>query len=119
MAIPLPAAGKRGSRGGRLTPASWQRRTGIRLRPVRLKAGRILLVADDARLSKSGVAAKNRGRRRKDGILNRAQTVPIFVLVPQVKLPKKLDLYGAADHIAARMPADIVDRWVDQKVGTK
>lgn len=117
LAIPTPAAGRRGLGGVRLTPGAWERRTGLRLRFVYRRSGPSLLVADDARLMKSGRAVAKKGKRRKDGVLTGAQTVPIFVLVPQVRLPKKLDLYGAAETIAARMPAEIVDRWVDQKVG--
>jgi uncharacterized protein DUF6441 len=117
LAIPTPAAGRRGIGGVRLTPGGWERRTGLRLRFVSRRTGPSLLVADDARLMKSGRATKKKGKRRKDGILSGAQTVPIFLLVRRVKLPKRLDLYGAAESIADRMPAEIVDRWVDQKVG--
>ncbi len=117
LAIPTPAAGKRGLGGVRLTPGSWERRTGLRLRFVYRRRGPSLLVADDARLLKSGSATAKKGKRRKDGVLTGAQTVPIFLLVPRVKLPKKLDLYGAAENIAGRLPVEIVDKWVDQKVG--
>lgn len=76
LAIPLPAAGK-GHGGRRITPGEWQFRTGRLLRFVPPKGGRrnALLVADDTRISKGGLARVKRGRRRRDGILTGAQTV--------------------------------------------
>lgn len=110
LAIPTEAAGK-GNRGGRITPGEWQFRHGIRLRFVSRGGRTALLVADSARLSKRGLAMKKRGRRRRDGILPGEATVPIFVLVPQVKLPKRLDLIARATAVHAGVPAQIVSRW--------
>jgi hypothetical protein len=110
LAIPTEAAGK-GYRGGRITPGEWQFRTGVRLRFVQ-RTGRVaLLVADDARVSGRGLAAKKRGRRRRDGILTGAATVPIFILVPQVQLRKRLNLLNDAQAIHAAVPAMIVSKW--------
>ena len=98
LAIPTAAAGAKGA--GR--QADHARRLGaadrhaaaLRLSPQR---GPSLLVADDARLDQRAAwRAAKRGRRRRDGILTGAQTVPIFLLVPQVKLRKRLDLDRAA-----------------------
>jgi len=91
LAIPLPAAGL-SRRRGRITPAEWESRTGRRLRFVYRRGRTALLVADDARIGGRGRAVGKGGRRRKDGILTGAQTVPIFVLVPQVRLKRRLDL---------------------------
>jgi len=112
LAIPLPAAGK--YKGGRKpTPGEWQFRTGRLLRFVINRArGTAFLVADDARVSTvTGLASARRGRRRKDGILTGAQTVPIFALVRQVKMPKKLDLMADATTVEAMLPNLIVQRW--------
>ena len=109
LAIPLPAAGR--ARGGRkTTPLDFERRTGLRLRFVYRPGGTGLLVADDARTTKkAGLARRNGGKRRKkDGILTGAQTVPVFVLVPQARLKKKLDLQAGANRIAAQVPGWIV-----------
>lgn len=111
LAIPLPAAGK-GPGGKRMTPGEWERRRGVRLRFVYRRGRPSLLVADSARLSKRGIALRKRGRRRKkDGILTGEQTVPIFLLVPQVKLSKRLDLAKAAEAVAGTVPNIIVSSW--------
>ena len=85
----------------------------MRLRFVYRRRGPSLLVADDARVSARGLAAAKRGRRRRDGILTGASTVPIFLLVPQVKLRKRLDLERAARAAEARLPGLILARWKD------
>lgn len=87
-----------------MTPGEYEKRTGQRLRFVYRKGRSALLVADDARLNKSGQARRKGGRRRRDGILTGAQTVPVFVLVPQVKLRKRTDLLPAAEAVARRIP---------------
>lgn len=112
LAIPLPAAGRTGLGGKKVTPLGWERRTGMRLRFVYRRGQPSLLVADDARLSAvTGQAAAIRRPRRRDGILTGAATVPVFLLVPQVKLPKKLDVAGLAGEAAVRLPGAIVSRW--------
>ncbi|SDE90214.1 DUF6441 family protein [Limimaricola pyoseonensis] len=113
LAIPLPAAG-RGFYGRRMTPLDWERRHGMPLRFIYRRGKSALLVADDARLTKrSGQARQKRGRRRRDGTLTGAQTVPIFVLVPQVKLRKRLDFKRDADQVGAGLPARIAANWRD------
>lgn len=111
LAIPLEAAG-RGRQGKRLTPGEWEQRNGTRLRFVYRPGRTALLVADDARVSKGGLARRKRGRRRKsDNILTGAQTVPVFVLVPQVKLRKRLNLYDGAERVASGLPGAIASGW--------
>lgn len=110
LAFPLPAAGKKVG-GGRITPGEWQFTKGIRLRFVPLRGGKAMLVADDARLRKSGLAAKKRGRRRADGILTGSTTVPIFLLVRQVKLRKRLNLMAAGEMAQAQVLNLIVQNW--------
>lgn len=114
LAIPQPAAGT-GLRGGRITPDQWKRRTGMALRfvPPRGPGMPALLVADDARINKRGLAQVKRGRRRKDGILRGAMTVPIFILVQQVQLRKKIDLKSAAEAWGARLSGLVVASWRD------
>jgi hypothetical protein len=115
LAIPLPAAGLRGPDRRRITPAGWEQRTGMRLRFVRRRSGPALLVADDARMTKAGRAAAKRGRRRRDGILTGAQTVPVFVLVPQVSLRKRLDIDRLARAAEARPPGLILAAWPEAR----
>jgi hypothetical protein len=110
LAIPTPAAGK-STRGGRITPGEWERRRGLRLRFIYRPSGPSLLVAE-GRLNSRGLAV---GSRSKTG--RGATTVPIFLLVPQVKLRKRLDLERDTKAAQARIPGAIVANWVDGKRG--
>jgi hypothetical protein len=106
LAIPTPAAGK-SLRGGRITPGEWERRTGLRLRFFHRRTGPSLLVAE-GRLNSRGLGVSSRlktGRGRT--------TVPIFLLVPQVKLPKRLDLDRDAERALESVPGLIVAHWVE------
>ncbi|SFZ84410.1 hypothetical protein SAMN02983003_1995 [Devosia enhydra] len=109
LAIPLPAAGK-SLRGGRITPGEWERRTGLRLRFVYRRTGPSLLVAE-GRLNTKGRAVASRSKTGR-GVV----TAPIFLLVPQVKLPKRLDLAKDADRVLDSVPGLIVATWVDAKL---
>lgn len=111
LAIPLPAAGVTGLGRQRITPWRWEQRTGMRLRFVYRRNGPSLLVADDSRLNSRGLAAAKGGRRRRDGVLTGAQTVPVFLLVRQVKMPKRLDLDGLSREATARLPGAILGAW--------
>ena len=42
-------------------------------------------------------------------------TAPIFLLVPQVKLPKRLDLDRDAVRALDRIPGLIVAKWVEDR----
>lgn len=97
LAIPLPAARRAGAR--RESPGQWQFRTGRKLRFVPTPKGGVL-VADDVRVNPRGLAVKRRGRGKFEA--RRATTaVPIFALVRQVKLPKRLNLDAAARSATA------------------
>ena len=106
-AIPTPAAG-RGLRGGRITPGEWERRRGLRLRFVYRRRGPSLLVADRARINKRGQAVASRAKTGRNQV-----TAPIFLLVPQVKLPKRLDLDRDAERAHDSVPGLIVANWVE------
>lgn len=109
LAIPLPAAGK-GPRGARITPGVWENRTGRRLRFV-YRSGRTALLVDDGTRRSAGSRLRSGqfGPRTARAFKNR--TVPMFVLVPQVTLRKRLNLFSAADAAAQMLPASIVSRW--------
>ena len=109
LAIPTPAAG-RGIRGRRITPAEWERRRGLRLRFVYRRTGPSLLVADQARLNTKGLAVVSRARTGRNQV-----TAPIFVLVPQVRLRKRLDLDRDAEKAVRSVPGRIVDHWVETR----
>ena len=106
LAIPTPAAGK-SSRGGRITPGVWERRSGLRLRFVYRFTGPSLLVAE-GRLNTRGRAVASRSKTGRG-----VSTVPIFLLVPQVKLRKRLDLARDAERAQGAVPGLIVANWLE------
>lgn len=107
LAIPLPSAGK-GARGAKITPGEWETKTGRRLRFV-YRSGRSALLVDDGTKTGRRLMGRDGFSREARGFRNR--TVPIFALVPQVKLPKRLNLYPAADRVASGLPGAIVANW--------
>ena len=108
LAIPTPAAG-RALGGRRITPGAWERKTGLRLRFVYRRTGPSLLVAE-GRLNTKGQAVASRSKTGRGQV-----TAPIFLLVPQVKLPKRLDLARDADRALDSVPALIVANWVESR----
>jgi hypothetical protein len=108
LAIPTEAAG-RGLRGRRITPAEWERRRGLRLQFVYRRTGPSLLVAE-GRLNTKGQAVVSRSKTGRGAV-----TAPIFLLVPQVKLPKRLDLAQDAGRAVDSLPGLIVAKWVETR----
>ena len=109
LAIPTEAAG-RGLRGRRITPGEWERRRGLRLRFVYRRRGPSLLVSDRARINNRGQAVASRSKTGRNQV-----TAPIFLLVPQVKLPKRLNLGRDADRALDSVPGLIVANWVEAR----
>lgn len=108
LAVPLPAAMKSG-RGGRITPNEWESRTGRALRFV-YRPGRAALLVDDGRVKRGArVMGRDGFSKAARGFKNR--TVPIFALVPQVTLRKRLSLYSTALRMAGNLPQRIVSGW--------
>jgi uncharacterized protein DUF6441 len=107
LAIPTEAAGK-GRGGARLTPGEWERRRGMRLRFIYRRNGPSLLVAEKARLNTQGTAVASRSKTGRGQV-----SAPIFTLVPQVKLRKRLDLVRDAEKVAGSVPGLIVEKWVE------
>jgi hypothetical protein len=95
LAIPLPAAGK-GPRGKRMTPGLWEKLRGQRLRFVYRRGKPSLLVAENQRArqgQRGGFSvASQKAQTTGQGLV----TVPMFLLVPQVTLKKKLDIDSAS-----------------------
>jgi len=108
LAIPTAAAGK-GTRGKRMTPGAWERRRGLRLRFVYRRRGPSLLVAD-GRLNSRGLGVASRSKTGRG-----RSTVPIFLLVPQVKLSKRLALAQDAQRAQTAIPGLIVANWVSAR----
>ncbi len=112
LAIPLPAAGK-GARGAKMSPAAWEQKTGRQLKFIYRK-GRNGLLVDTGTKARGNVMVRRRvrgGSKLVEPTTFENRTVPIFVLVRQVKLPKRLNLYPAAERIAGAIPGNIVANW--------
>jgi hypothetical protein len=113
LAIPTLAAGRFGDNRQKITPGAWERIHGMRLRFVYRRGGPSLLVADNARLTKRGRAAANIGRRQGATYtrLSGRTTVPLFILVPQVTVRKRLDVNGAAQKWTRALPQLVLRHW--------
>ncbi|WP_430463620.1 DUF6441 family protein [Tabrizicola sp.] len=109
LAIPTAAAGKSTS-GGRISPGEWERRRGLRLRFIYRRSGPSLLVAE-GRLNTRGLGVASRSKSGRG-----LATVPIFLLVRQVKLMKRLNLDLAAKAAQDGIPGAIVANWVAGRI---
>ncbi|NOX41609.1 MAG: hypothetical protein GXP05_14195 [Alphaproteobacteria bacterium] len=107
LAIPTEAAGK-GRGGARLTPGEWEQRRGMKLRFIYRRNGPSLLAAEKARINTRGTAVTSRSKTGRGQV-----SAPIFILVPQVKLRKRLDLARDAERVAGMVPGLIVAGWMD------
>lgn len=70
--------------------------------------GLSLLVAD-GRLNSRGLGVASRSKTGRG-----QSSVPIFLLVPQVKLSKRLNLARDAERAQAALPGLIVANWVEE-----
>lgn len=113
LAIPLPAAGPKGLGNKRITPGGWEARTGKRLTFIYRK-GRNGLLVDQGDVVKTSYMNK-RGEHKRRGRGRKNIVVPIFVLVPQVKLPKKLSLDSAAAKARGTLPSLIMANWKEDQ----
>lgn len=94
-------------RGGRITPREWEQRRGLQLRFVYRSRGPSLLVAE-GRLNSRGLGVASRAKTGRG-----MATVPIFLLVRQVKLAKRLDLSRSAEAAVTRIPGAIAANWIE------
>jgi hypothetical protein len=108
LAIPTSAAGK-GARGKAFTPGECEKRRGRRVRFVYRRSGPSLLVAD-GRLNSRGLGVASRSKTGRG-----QSTVPIFLLVPQVKLSKRLSLAQDQAIVLASVPRRIVGTWIETR----
>jgi Family of unknown function (DUF6441) len=109
LAIPTENAPRKGTEGRRISPSTFPEHRFGSLRFVLRQSGRSLLVADGLRASFSRKSGELRGFRRATDRAQRSgqglTTVVMFLLVPQVKLRKRLDVARAAEHWSAQLPA--------------
>lgn len=123
LAIPTEAAGKRaptanaapfGRRGptARVTPGGFERRTGLKLRFIYRRGQPSLLVIDGGQLDRRGRASEYRGRGRGAKLYGPAgRTIVVFILVPQVRLNKRLNLDALAERYGAVIPNLYSKNW--------
>ena len=108
LAIPTPAAPKRGVGGKRITPATFPTGRHGPLRMVRRSGRSALLVVDGVRVSaqtgRVGRQAKGGGRNKSGRFRQGIATVVMFVLVPRVKLRKRLNVARAAERWTRKLP---------------
>ena len=109
LAIPTEAAGK-GRGGKRPTPREWEARTGLTLRFIPRRTGPSLLVAE-GRLNSRGRAVASRSKAGRG-----LTSVPIFLMVRQVRLRKRLNLAREAERAVNGLPGKIVANWAKGKV---
>lgn len=111
LAIPTPAAPKRGVGGKRINPSNFPEHTLGRLRFVYRRGAPSLLVVDNLRAStgKRGGYRKASESARKSG--RGITTVIMFILLPQVSLRKRLNVEVAANTARDILPQMILDFW--------
>jgi len=109
LAIPTENAPKKGADGKRISPSTFPEHRFGPLRFVPRSSGPSLLVVDGLRASFSRQTGQLRGFRRATERARRGgqglTTVVMFLLLPQVKLSKRLDVAPAAERWAAQLPA--------------
>ncbi len=109
LAIPTENAPRKGTDGKRISPSTFPEHRFGPLRFVPRQSGPSLLVLDGLRASFSRKTGELRGfRRATDRARQSGQgvtTVVMFLLVPQVKLPKRLDVTRAAERWSGQLPA--------------
>ena len=105
LAIPTAAAPKRGEGNKPLSPTTFPVARFGPLRFVALKGGRALLVVDGVRVSAAGRVTRIRpGRKSGVASLRARATVPMFVLVPAVRLRRRVDVLRLARQATERIP---------------
>jgi Family of unknown function (DUF6441) len=118
LAIPTENAPRKGTDGKRIRPSTFPEHRFGPLRFVPRQSGPSLLVVDGLRASHSRQTGKLRGfrrathraRERGEGLT----TAVMFLLVPQVKLRKRLDVARAAEHWSGQLPA-----LIEQQLGSE
>lgn len=114
LAIPTENAPRKGVGGMRISPSNFPEHRFGPLRFVFRSNGPSLLVVDGLRASFSRQTGALRGFRKAGDRARRSgrglASVVMFVLVPQVRLRKRLDVARAARKWAAQLPALIERR---------
>ena len=109
LAIPTENAPRKGTDGRRISPSTFPEHRFGPLRFVPRQSGPSLLVVDGLRASFRRQTGALRGFRRATERAQRSgqglTTVVMFLLVPQVKLRKRLDVARVAERWSGQLPA--------------
>lgn len=104
LAIPTAAAPKKGNGGKRITPSNFPEHVYGALRFVYRPGKNSLLVVDGLRAKKGKRGGFARGSAKAQASGTGLATVAMFTLVPQVRIPKKLELGRTQDKARRRLP---------------
>lgn len=113
LAIPTPAAPKRGVSGKRISPETWPAGRYGPLRFVPRRGGGGLLVAEGLQASyrRTGEFRGFRRASKRAQAAGSTASAVMFVLLPQVKLRKRLDVDAATNAWLNRTLGLILDAW--------
>lgn len=106
LAIPTPSAPKRGMGRKRITPSNFPEHRFGPLRFVYRPRGASLLVVDNQRKTKAGNYTRSRSKKALhtgEGL----HTVPMFFLVPQARLRRRLNVDAVTNSVYADLAGDI------------
>ncbi|GAB5390190.1 MAG: hypothetical protein Alpg2KO_31580 [Alphaproteobacteria bacterium] len=112
LAIPAPDTPKLMYRR-RATPANWEKRFRRKLIFVERPYGGLLIDRAQASRGKRGPGFRRpsaRALRTGRGLVSR----PIFILVKQARLPRKMNINSAANSALSRLPGRIAEEWARQ-----
>ncbi len=118
LAIPSPSAPRRGVGGKRISPSTFPEHRFGPLRFVYRGSGKPSLLVVDGLRARRGQGGGKRGGFSRAGKRARATgqglaTVVMFIMVPQVRLRKRLDFTGAGWRWQQRLPRLIANAWQD------
>jgi hypothetical protein len=117
LAWPTPEAGVKHSSGrkhARITPALWERETGVKLQFLKPRNSRYAFLVSKGHYRRQAVRYQRRKSFRpikEAPIPGEAKTIVIFILAPVVTLPKRLDIESLGDHWAGQVDDAISRRW--------
>lgn len=110
LTIPTEAAPRRGLDGKRISPATFPEARYGPLRFVPRRRGPSLLVVDAVRVGARGRVSRrlaNAGRTKSGRLRSGTATVVMFLLVRQVRLPKRLNVSAARRRAEGRLAGNI------------
>ncbi len=114
LAIPTPSAPRRGVGGKRISPSTFPEHRFGRLRFVYRGSGKpSLLVVDGLRAREGKRGGFARAGKRAQATGRGLTTVVMFIMVPQVRLHKRLDFTSAGRRWQQRLPRLIANAWQD------